>query len=81
MPEHLRRVPVQRPLRHQPAPPRDRPPAGCGELIAWTARQARNLMMVLGEQAHKTTFMIRHGGPDFAAAIDGGPFRRRCGAG
>jgi putative transposase len=37
---------------------------------AWTAQQARNLMMDLGEQAHRVKFMIRDRGPDYTAAFD-----------
>ena len=37
---------------------------------AWTAQQARNLIMDLGEQAHRVKFMIRDRGPDFTAAFD-----------
>jgi len=36
----------------------------------WTAQQARNLIMDLGEQAHRVKFMIRDHGPDFTAAFD-----------
>ena len=36
----------------------------------WTARQARNLVMDLGEQAHWVKFMIRDRGPNFTAAFD-----------
>jgi hypothetical protein len=36
----------------------------------WTAQQARNLLMDLGEQAHRVKFMIRDRGPDFTAAFD-----------
>jgi putative transposase len=36
----------------------------------WTAQQARNLIMDLGEQAHRVKFMIRGRGPDFTAAVD-----------
>jgi putative transposase len=36
----------------------------------WTAQQARNLLMDLGEQAHRVKFMIRDRGPDFTAASD-----------
>jgi hypothetical protein len=36
----------------------------------WTAQQARNLLMDLGEQAHRVMFMIRDRGPDFTAAFD-----------
>jgi hypothetical protein len=34
----------------------------------WTARQARNLIMDLGEHAHLVKFVIRDRGPDFTAA-------------
>jgi transposase InsO family protein len=37
---------------------------------ARTARQARNLLMDLDEQAHRVTFMIRDRGPDFTSAFD-----------
>ncbi len=36
----------------------------------WTTQQARNLLMDLGEQAHRVTFMIRDRGPNFTAAFD-----------
>jgi putative transposase len=36
----------------------------------WAAQQARNLIMDLGDQAHRATFMIRDRGPDFTAAFD-----------
>ncbi|HEX9354592.1 MAG TPA: integrase core domain-containing protein [Streptosporangiaceae bacterium] len=36
----------------------------------WTAQQARNLIMDLGEQTHRAKFMIRDRGPDFTAAFD-----------
>ena len=36
----------------------------------WATQQARNLMMDLGEQAHRAKFMIRDRGPDFTAAFD-----------
>src|ERR1022692_4482664 len=36
----------------------------------WTAQQARNLLMDLGEQADRVRFMIRDCGPDFTAAFD-----------
>ncbi len=36
----------------------------------WTAQQARNLLMDLGEQADRFKFMIRDRGPDFTAAFD-----------
>ena len=35
-----------------------------------TARQARNLIMDLGDQAHRARFMIRDRGPDFTATSD-----------
>jgi putative transposase len=37
---------------------------------AWTAQQARNLVMDLGEQAHQIKFMIRDLGPNYTAAFD-----------
>src|SRR6266571_1177519 len=37
---------------------------------AWTTQQARNLIMDLGEQAHRAKFMIRDRGPDFTAGFD-----------
>jgi putative transposase len=37
---------------------------------AWTAQQARNLIMDLGEQAHRVKFVIRDRGSDFAATFD-----------
>ena len=36
----------------------------------WTAQQARNLIMDLGEQAHRVKFMIRDRGSNFTAALD-----------
>jgi len=36
----------------------------------WTAQQARNLVMDLGEQAHRARFMIRDRGSDFTATFD-----------
>ena len=36
----------------------------------WTSQQARNLIMDLGEQAHRVKFMIRDRGSDFTAAFD-----------
>jgi putative transposase len=36
----------------------------------WTAQQARNLLMDLGEQAHKVKFMIRDRGSNFTSAFD-----------
>jgi putative transposase len=38
-----------------------------------TAQQARNLLMDLGEQAHRVKFMIRDRGPDFTATFDAVP--------
>ena len=37
---------------------------------AWTAQQARNLIMDLGEQAHRVKFMIRDRGSNYIAAFD-----------
>jgi putative transposase len=37
---------------------------------AWTAQQARNLLMDLGEETHRVKFMIRGRGSDFTAAFD-----------
>jgi transposase InsO family protein len=37
---------------------------------AWTAQQARNLLIDLGEQAHRVKFMIRDRGPNTTAAFD-----------
>jgi hypothetical protein len=37
---------------------------------AWTVQQARNLMMDLGEEAHRARFMIRDRGSNFTAAFD-----------
>ena len=37
---------------------------------AWTAQQARNLVMDLGEQAHKVKFMIRDRGSNYTAVFD-----------
>jgi putative transposase len=37
---------------------------------AWTAQQARNLIMDLGDQAHRVKFMIRDRGSNFTAAFD-----------
>jgi len=37
----------------------------------WTAQQACNLLMDLGEQAHRVKFMIRDRGSNFTAAFDG----------
>jgi putative transposase len=36
----------------------------------WTAQQARNLIMDLGDQAERMKFMIRDRGPNFTAAFD-----------
>jgi transposase len=36
----------------------------------WTTQQARNLLMDLGEQAHRVKFMIRDRGSNFTAASD-----------
>jgi putative transposase len=36
----------------------------------WTAQQARNLIMDLGEQAYRVKFMIRDRGSNFTAAFD-----------
>jgi putative transposase len=37
---------------------------------AWTAQQARNLLMDLGEQVHQVKFMIRDRGSNYTAAFD-----------
>src|SRR5207244_5218661 len=37
---------------------------------SWTAQQARNLLMDLGEQSHRVKFMIRDRGSNFTAAFD-----------
>ena len=37
---------------------------------AWTAQQARNLIMDLGEQAHQVKLMIRDRGSNYTAAFD-----------
>ena len=37
---------------------------------AWTAQQARNLLMDLGDQTHRVRFMIRDRGSNFTAAFD-----------
>ena len=37
---------------------------------AWTAQQARNLLMDFGGQAHRVKFMIRDRGSNFTAAFD-----------
>jgi transposase InsO family protein len=37
---------------------------------AWTAQQARNLLMDLGDQAHQVRFMIRDRGSNFTTAFD-----------
>ena len=36
----------------------------------WTAQQARNLLMDLGEQAHRVKFMVRDRGSNFTTAFD-----------
>ena len=36
----------------------------------WTGQQARNLIMDLGEQAHRVKFMIRDRGSNYTAAFD-----------
>ena len=36
----------------------------------WTSQQARNLLMDLGEQAHRVKFMIRDRGSNFTSAFD-----------
>jgi transposase len=36
----------------------------------WTAQQARNLIMDLGEQAHRAKFMIRDRGPNYTSAFN-----------
>ena len=36
----------------------------------WTAQQGRNLIMDLGDQAHRVKFMIRDRGSNFTAAFD-----------
>jgi putative transposase len=36
----------------------------------WTAQQARNLMMDLGDEAHRAKFMIRDRGSNYTAAFD-----------
>jgi putative transposase len=37
---------------------------------AWTARQARNLIMDLGDQTHRVRFMIRDRGSNFTSVFD-----------
>jgi putative transposase len=37
---------------------------------AWTTQQVRNLLMDLGDQAHRVKFMIRDRGPNFTSAFD-----------
>jgi hypothetical protein len=36
----------------------------------WTAQQARNLIMDLGDEAHRVKFMIRDRGSNYTAAFD-----------
>ena len=36
----------------------------------WTAQQARNLIMDLGDQVNRVKFLIRDRGPDYTAAFD-----------
>ena len=36
----------------------------------WTAQQARNLLLDLGDEAHRVKFIIRDRGPTFTAAFD-----------
>jgi hypothetical protein len=36
----------------------------------WTGQQARNLIMDLGEQAHRVKFMIRDRGSNYTVAFD-----------
>ena len=43
----------------------------------WTAQQARNLLMDLGEQAHRVKFTIRDRGSNYTAAFERGPCRCR----
>ena len=43
----------------------------------WTALQARNLIMDLGDQVHRVKFMIRDRGSNFTAAFERRPRRRR----
>ena len=38
--------------------------------VEWTAQQARNLIMDLGEQAHQVKFMIRDRGSNFTSSFD-----------
>jgi putative transposase len=52
----------------------------------WTTQQARNLIMDLGEHAHRVKFMIRDRGSNFTAAFDpsssapgSGPCSATCG--
>jgi putative transposase len=40
------------------------------ESVCWRSQQARNLIMDLGEQAHRVKFVIRDRGSNFAATFD-----------
>jgi hypothetical protein len=61
-------------LRHQLAVVQRRQPRILGVTLhpsgEWTAQHARNLIMDLGEQAHRVKFMIRDRGPNLTAAVD-----------
>ena len=50
--------------RDRPLPVTRNAPTG-----AWTARQARNLTMDLGDRTDRVRFMIRDRGPDFTTAF------------
>ena len=57
--------------RKTPATPRQiRAPATTTTLPIIDVRQARNLVMDLGEQAHRARFMIRDRGANFTIAFD-----------